>query len=79
MKMMNEKFNGFDISMDECGNYIFLNFDKDGKTGGYISLKLDDDGVTIDAFNGEGDVIGSTYAHWEELEPTDISHEDARL
>ena len=77
--MMNDKFNGFDISMDECGNYIFLNFDKGGKAGGYVSLKLDDDGVTIDAFNGEGDVIGSTYAHWEELEPTDNSHEDSRL
>lgn len=65
--------------MDENENYIFLNFDKEGKAGGYVSLKLDDDGVTIDAFSGEGDVIASTYAHWEELEPTDNSHEDARL
>jgi hypothetical protein len=77
--VLNKKFKGFDISMDENENYIFLNFDKEGKAGGYVSLKLDDDGVTIDAFSGEGDVIASTYAHWEELEPTDNSHEDARL
>ncbi len=76
---MNKKFNGFDICVDDDGNYIFINFDKNGKAGGYVSLKLDDDWVTVDAFNGEGDVCGSTYAHWEELEPTKLSHEDARL
>ena len=77
--MLNKKFKGFDISVDENDNYIFLNFDKDGKAGGYVSLKLGDDGISIDAFSGEGDVIASTYAHWEELEPTNTSHEDSRL
>ena len=73
------KKKGFDISVDDEGDYIFINFDKNGRAGGYVSLKLGDDGVSIDAFNGEGDVIGETYAYWEELEPTDFSHEDYRL
>lgn len=73
------KRNGFDISVDDDGDYIFINFDKNGRAGGYVSLKLGDDGVSIEAFNGEGDVIGETYGHWEELEPTDLSHEDSRL
>lgn len=73
------KKQGFDISVDDDGDYIFINFDKNGRAGGYVSLKLGDDGISIDAFNGEGDVIGETYAHWEELEPTNTSHEDSRL
>jgi hypothetical protein len=76
---MNKKINGFDISIDDNDSYFFVNFDKNGRAGGYVSIKLGDDGVTIDAFSGEGDIIGSTYAHWEELEPTELSHEDARL
>jgi hypothetical protein len=75
--MMKNK--GFDISVDENGDYIFINFDKNGRAGGYVSLKLGDDGVSVDVFNGEGDVIGETYGHWEEFEPTDMSHEDSRL
>jgi len=73
------KNKGFDVSVDENGDYIFINFDKNGRAGGYVSLKLGDDGVSIDAFNGEGDVIAETYALWEEFEPTDMSHEDSRL
>ena len=76
---MNKKFNGFDISVDDDGNFIFVNFDKNGRAGGYISIRLDDEEIIVDAFNGEGDVIGGNCIHWEELEPTKLSHEDPRL
>lgn len=79
-----KKFKGFDISVedfsvDDGRDYIFVNFDKNGRAGGYVSIKLDDDGVSVDAFNGDGDICGSTYVHWEELDPTENSHEDDRL
>jgi hypothetical protein len=77
---MNKKFNGFDVSLDDDGEErIFVNFDKNGKNGGYIYIKLEGDGVAIEVFSGEGDVIGNLDAHWEDLEPTEHSHEDARL
>jgi hypothetical protein len=74
------KIKGFDISTEELDNdMIAINFDKDGRAGGYISLKFDDDGVVVDIFSGEGDLLGSTWTFYKELEPTDLSHEDSRL
>jgi hypothetical protein len=65
---MNKK--NFEISVEELdNNMIAINFDKDGKAGGYISIKLDDDGVVVDIFSACGDVIGSTWSFYNELEP----------
>ena len=62
--------NNFEISVEELdNNMIAINFDKDGKAGGYISIKLDDDGVVVDIFSDCGDVIGSTWSLYNELEP----------
>ena len=77
---MKKKFNGFDISLDDIDEQrIFVNFDKNGKTGGYIYIRMGEGGVDVEVYNGEGDVIGTTEAHWEDLEPTETSHEDDRL
>jgi hypothetical protein len=76
---MNKKFKGFDVSIDDNDSYFFVNFDKNGKAGGYVSIKLDEEGIIVDIYSGEGDCIGTTYAGYEELEPTEHSHEDERL
>jgi len=74
------KMNGFDISTEELDNdMIAVNFDKNGRCGGYISIKLDDDGVVVDIFSGEGNLVGSTWTLYKELEPCELSHEDSRL
>lgn len=74
------KINGFDITTEELDNdMIAINFDKDGRAGGYISVRMDDDGVVVDIFSGDGDLLGSTWTFYKELEPTELSHEDARL
>ena len=66
------KQHGFDISIDELDNdLIAVNFDKDGRVGGYISIKFDDDGVVVDIFSVYGDVLGSTWVRYPELEPSD--------
>lgn len=74
---MNKK--GFDISIDDDGSFIFINFDKNGRTGGYVSLKFDDEGLIVDVFDGEGEVIGSTWASYNELDPSAFSHESPKL
>jgi hypothetical protein len=64
------KSHGFDVSVEKLdNNMIAINFDKDGKAGGYISIKLDDEGVVVDVFNACGDVLGSTWSLYNELEP----------
>lgn len=75
------KQHGFDISIDELDNDLLaINFDKNGKAGGYISVKFDDDGVVVDVFSVYGDVLGSTWVRYAELEPDgEIAHEDPRL
>lgn len=71
---------GFDVSMEELDNdMIAINFDKDGRSGGYISVKFDDDGIVVDIFGGEGDLLGSTWTFYKELEPSDLSHENPSL
>lgn len=71
---------GFDVSMEELDNdMIAINFDKDGRAGGYISVKFDDDGIVVDIFGGEGDLLGSTWTFYKELEPSDLSHENPSL
>ena len=72
--------NGFDISTEELDNdMIAINFDKDGKAGGYISVRFDDDGVVVDIFSGTGDLLGSTWTFYKELEPTELAHENPKL
>lgn len=74
------KMKGFDISMEELDNdMIAINFDKDGRAGGYISVKFDDDGVVVDIFSGDGDLLGSTWTFYKELEPSELSHENPKL
>ena len=74
------KMKGFDISTEELDNdMIAINFDKDGRAGGYISIKFDDDGIVVDIFGGEGDLLGSTWTFYKELEPTELSHENPKL
>ena len=75
------KQHGFDISIDELDNNLLaINFDKNGKSGGYISVKFDDDGVVVDIFSVYGDVLGSTWVRYAELEPDgETAHEDPRL
>ena len=34
---MNIEKKGFDISVEEDGSFIFINFDKGGRVGGYVS------------------------------------------
>lgn len=64
------KINNFDISISELDNEVIaINFDKNGKEGGYISIKLDDEGIVVDIFNSLGDVIGSTWTLYNELDP----------
>ena len=72
---------GFDISIDELDNDLLaINFDKNDKSGGYISIKFDDEGVVVDIFSVYGDVLGSTWVRYAELEPDDeVAHEDPRL
>lgn len=61
---------GFEITAEELDNdMIAINFDKDGKAGGYISIKMDDEGVVVDLFNACGDLLGSTWTLYNELEP----------
>jgi hypothetical protein len=64
------KAHGFDVSMEEVDGWIAINFDKDGKSGGYISVRLDDEGVVVDIFSACGDLLGSTWSLYNELEPT---------
>lgn len=64
------KAHGFDVSMEEVDGWIAINFDKDGKAGGYISVRLDDEGVVVDIFSACGDLLGSTWSLYNELEPT---------
>lgn len=72
--------NGFDITTEELDNdMIAINFDKNGRAGGYISVKFDDDGVVVDIFSGDGDLLGSTWTFYKELEPTALSHENPSL
>ena len=75
------KQHGFDISIDELDNDLLaINFDKNGKSGRYISVKFDDEGVVVDVFSVYGDVLGSTWVRYAELEPDgEIAHEDPRL
>jgi hypothetical protein len=70
---------GFDISVDDEGDFIFINFDKNGRTGGYVSLKFDDDGLVVDIFDGAGEVVSSTWSAYSELDPTALSHESDKL
>lgn len=72
---------GFDISIDELDNDLLaVNFDKNGKAGGYISIKFDEEGVVVDIFSVYGDVLGSTWVRYPELEPSDdVAHQDPRL
>jgi hypothetical protein len=70
---------GFDISVDDEGDFIFINFDKNGRTGGYVSLKFDDDGLIVDIFDGAGEVVSSTWSSYSELDPTALSHESDKL
>lgn len=70
---------GFDISVEEDGSYIFINFDKDGQAGGYVSLKFDDEGLVVDVFSGEGEVVGSTWTRYDELDPSSFSHVSPKL
>jgi hypothetical protein len=70
---------GFDISVEEDGSFIFINLDKGGRTGGYVSLKFDEDGLVVDVFNGEGEVVGSTWTTYSELDPSSFSHESPKL
>jgi hypothetical protein len=71
---------GFDISIDDDSDgFIFINFDKQGRTGGYVSLKFDDDGLIVDVFDGAGEVVGTTWTRYEELDPTVLSHESEKL
>jgi hypothetical protein len=71
---------GFDISIDDDSEgFIFINFDKQGKTGGYVSLKFDDDGLIVDVFDGAGEVVGTTWTRYEELDPTELAHESEKL
>jgi hypothetical protein len=70
---------GFDISIDDDGNFIFINFNKGGRMGGYVSLKFDDDGLVVDVFDGAGEVVGTTWTRYEELDPTFLSHESDKL
>ena len=70
---------GFDISVDDEGDFIFINFDKNGRTGGYVSLKFDDDGLVVDIFDGAGEVVSSTWSAYSELDPTELSHESEKL
>lgn len=75
---MNKK--GFDISIDDDSEgFIFINFDKQGRTGGYVSLKFDDDGLIVDVFDGAGEVVGTTWTRYEELDPTELSNESDKL
>jgi hypothetical protein len=70
---------GFDISVDDEGDFIFINFDKNSRTGGYVSLKFDDDGLVVDIFDGAGEVVSSTWSAYSELDPTALSHESDKL
>lgn len=70
---------GFDISVEEDGSYVFINFDKGGRMGGYVSLKFDDEGLVVDVFSGEGEVVGSTWTRYNELDPTSFSHVSPKL
>jgi hypothetical protein len=70
---------GFDISVNDEGDFIFINFDKNGRTGGYVSLKFDDDGLIVDIFDGAGEVVSSTWSAYSELDPTVLSHESEKL
>lgn len=67
--------NGFDVSTEELDNdMIAINFDKNGRAGGYISVRFDDDGVVVDIFSGAGDLLGSTWTFYNELEPIGEGH-----
>ena len=72
---------GFDISIDELDNDLLaINFDKNGKAGGYISINFDEEGLVVDIFSVYGDVLGSTWVRYPELEPDDdVAHQDPRL
>lgn len=63
------KANVFDVSVEEVAGWIAINLDKDGKPGGYISVKFRDNDVVVDIFSFCGDLLGSTWALYNELEP----------
>lgn len=69
------EINGFDITTEELDNdMIAINFDKNGRAGGYISIRFDEEGIVVDIFNAEGDILGSTWSLYTELEPTESTH-----
>jgi hypothetical protein len=58
---------GLDVTIDNEGDWIFVNFDKDGEQNGYASIKLESDYFLVTVLSKSGDVIDEIVTKYGEL------------
>ena len=56
-----------DVTIDNEGDWIFINFDKAGTPNGYASIKLESDYFLTTVINKSGDVIDEIVTKYGEL------------
>lgn len=62
-----KKVENLDVTIDQEGDWIFVNFDKEGIPNGYASIKLESDYFLMTVINKSGDVIDEIVTKYGEL------------